>query len=363
MENKSSPRPTLRSIARAAGVSVGTVSLALRDHPQIARETRARLKALATRLGYRPDPQVAKLMSYLQQRKRRQGDGTLAYITAFAQPEVWRESETWTKYFEGARSKAESLGYRLEHFWARSPGVSEQRLSRILHARGIEGLLIAPVPGSHQRLKLEWERFSTVAFGHSLREPRLHRVMHHHLHTVALATAALRARGYQRIGLVIQPDHDECVLNFWSTGLLAFQKTSEPRHVVPVFREAIEPRALLKWFRRHRPDAIISDEFSPVRILATAGYRVPGDCAYVTLDWLERTQPFAGVDQHSRDIGAAAVKQLISAIQHDEHGIPTRPETLMIEGSWVDGDSLPARKGEAAGTAPLQPALLRSTWQ
>src|SRR5471030_1284470 len=102
--------PTLRTIAQAAGVSLATVSLALRDNPQTSRKTRARIKAVADRMGYRPDPRVAKLMSYLQQRKHRTGDGTLAFVTAFAQPEVWRESATWTNYFEGATAMAEELG-------------------------------------------------------------------------------------------------------------------------------------------------------------------------------------------------------------------------------------------------------------
>src|SRR5581483_9373017 len=205
--NSPSPAPTLRSIARAAGVSLGTVSLALRNNPQTARATRARVQAIAARLGYRPDPQVAKLMSYLQQRRRRPRAGALAYVTAFAERDVWRESSTWTSYFEGAAAQAESLGYRLEHFWLRAAGMSEQRLSRILHHRGIEGLLIAPVPRTQRRMTLEWPRFSTVAFGYSLHEPRVHRVVHNHFHTMSMATAELRARGYERIGLVIGPDH------------------------------------------------------------------------------------------------------------------------------------------------------------
>ena len=198
--NSPQDRPTLRVIARAAKVSVGTVSLALRDNPLIARETRVRIKALAMRMGYRPDPRVAKLMSYLQQNKRRNTGETLAYVTAFDQPEVWMESITWSNYFAGAQAKAADLGYRVEHFWLRAPGVTERSFSRVMHSRGIQGLLIAPVPHSHARMAIDWSRFSTVAFGYSLREPRVNRVVHHHFFTITTALTALRARGYERIG-------------------------------------------------------------------------------------------------------------------------------------------------------------------
>src|SRR5690606_27714546 len=47
---------TLADVARVAGVHPTTVSLALRDHPSIPSETRARIRAVAKELGYRRDP-------------------------------------------------------------------------------------------------------------------------------------------------------------------------------------------------------------------------------------------------------------------------------------------------------------------
>lgn len=44
--------PTIRQLAQLAGVSIGTVSLALRDDPQISAATRARIKALAEENHY-----------------------------------------------------------------------------------------------------------------------------------------------------------------------------------------------------------------------------------------------------------------------------------------------------------------------
>ncbi len=48
-------RPTLRTLAQITGLGVSTVSQALRDNPEIAEETRRRVKLAAQQAGYRPD--------------------------------------------------------------------------------------------------------------------------------------------------------------------------------------------------------------------------------------------------------------------------------------------------------------------
>lgn len=52
---------TIEDVASAAGVSVATVSRALRDLPNVAPATRARVQEVARRLRYRADPSAAAL--------------------------------------------------------------------------------------------------------------------------------------------------------------------------------------------------------------------------------------------------------------------------------------------------------------
>jgi len=54
-------RPTLTDLAAAAGVSVALASIVMRDAPGASEATRARVKAVAEDLGYRPDRR-AKLL-------------------------------------------------------------------------------------------------------------------------------------------------------------------------------------------------------------------------------------------------------------------------------------------------------------
>ncbi len=48
-------RPTLKTIARLAGLAVPTVSRALNDAPDIGEETKARVREIARQIGYRPN--------------------------------------------------------------------------------------------------------------------------------------------------------------------------------------------------------------------------------------------------------------------------------------------------------------------
>ena len=57
------PEPTMADVARAAGVSKNTISLALRGSPRVAEETRRRIAETAEAMGYRLNPTVAHLMA------------------------------------------------------------------------------------------------------------------------------------------------------------------------------------------------------------------------------------------------------------------------------------------------------------
>ena len=54
---------TLHDIALRAGVSVATVSLALRGRGEISRKRAEFIRALAVEMGYRPNPMLAALAS------------------------------------------------------------------------------------------------------------------------------------------------------------------------------------------------------------------------------------------------------------------------------------------------------------
>lgn len=58
---RTSTKPTLRTIAEITGLAVTTVSRALAGAPQIALETRKRVRAVADEIGYQPDRAALRL--------------------------------------------------------------------------------------------------------------------------------------------------------------------------------------------------------------------------------------------------------------------------------------------------------------
>lgn len=74
-------RVTLRHLAELASVSTQAVSLALRNHPSIGRSTRDRIRALALREGYAPDPHLVKLMHHLRGRKTPKATASVCALT------------------------------------------------------------------------------------------------------------------------------------------------------------------------------------------------------------------------------------------------------------------------------------------
>jgi len=123
-------RPTIKQVARKAGVSAQTVSRVINDHPDVAAETRRRIQHVIDELGYRPS---ALARSLIQQRSY-----TLGIVTAglkYIGP---------SRTLNGITTKAEQLGYalllkELPHFTVNDI----QSLIQFLLARHIDGLLWA----------------------------------------------------------------------------------------------------------------------------------------------------------------------------------------------------------------------------
>jgi LacI family transcriptional regulator len=125
---------TLQDIARRAGVSKMTVSLALRGHPHASIETRDRLRKLAREMGYRPNPLIVANMTQLRAGYRSTYAGTIAFV-GVGEPPARSTNTQNRQVFLGARRRAEALGYRLEWFSHEENVFDGRRLSEILRAR------------------------------------------------------------------------------------------------------------------------------------------------------------------------------------------------------------------------------------
>lgn len=174
-------RPTLQTIATQLGVSKMTVSRALRGEPHVKADLRAQIKRAADALGYRPDPEIAKLMTHMRRDRRQEAPRTFAFIWAERMADDRRRSSWSGQLIAGARERAETLGFQLAEFLLAEKGMSARRLSDILEARGIPGFILSPLMSrSRGHVSMHWAKFSSVVIGLGYARPAMHRVHHHH---------------------------------------------------------------------------------------------------------------------------------------------------------------------------------------
>lgn len=322
-----------------------SVSRALRGEPGVKAEVRARIVELAAELGYRPDPAVSRVMADLR-RSRRPG-----YLETIAL--VQTHLDEVGEIFDGARRQAELLGYRLELFRPHESGLGARGLSRVLHARGVRGVLLAPNSSrAHPRYWLEWSKFAVVLIGSSLVNQGLHRVQFDHYGAAVLALRKLRHAGYARIGLVINRGLHE---RAWHRQVAAYQAyvglPATDRDRLMFFVEAEEDRERFdRWLESERPDALLCDIESRHEWVRDSGVARAREIGVAAMNVFTREARVAGVRQHEDAIGREAVNVLATQLGAGQLGLRPLPHTLFVPGTWQAGDSL--RRGRGLG-APV----------
>lgn len=336
-------RPTIKDVAAEAGVHHTTVSLALRNHPSIPERTRARIRAVVEKIGYRPDPMLASLMTYRRGLAKADRQQVVAWVTNYPTRHRWRKTRMFEGLYEGAAARAEKLGFRLEEFWLREGGMSTGRAHQILSTRNITALLVAPQPEPGLKLDLPWEHYSAVALGYTLAEPRLHLAGGHQFASMIVLVQRLAALGYRRIGLALPADLDRRVHHGWLGGYLAEQAhLPAARRVAPWIFDAFSRQGLASWLKGAKPDAVITPTEGIWEALPRLGYAVPEEIGLAHPSVTAEHGRRSGIDESPRDIGAAAMDLLAGLWHHGERGVPSVPQRLLIEGRWAQGHTVRA---------------------
>lgn len=325
-------------IARRANVSQSTVSRALRNHPALPRETCERIQMMARQLGYAANPLLSAVLGSVRRRENGCFLGTLAFLTAHPDRNSWKNVATYRDFLQGAKKRASEQGFAIEAHWAADPELTGKRLSDILQARGILGVILGARGPEGSFPELQWEHFAVERIGLSQRAPRFHCVVNHQIHTVRLVAGQLADRGYKRIGLAISMWQNEAVDENWKAGFLVWQNSLPEKQCVPIHApQTLAEEPFLEWLKHAKPDAVIAVNPAVIGWLKQAGYGVPGDMGVALLDWHDNYGNVAGADQNNLLVGAVAVDQLLGQLRRNERGIPAQPLTTLIESTWHEG--------------------------
>lgn len=337
-------RPTLKDVAARTKLSVAAVSMALRDHPSLPARTIARVKKAAAALGYSPDPALSALAAHRMRVRVRRDFSVLALVANWPRRDEWLRRESAQRLIAGARERARTLGYTLQQFWPREDGMSPSRLSAVLVARGVRGVILAPFEGPHDRFELEWAEFAVVTIERPVHYGWFHHIVPNYFADMRLAWSELCARGYRRIGLVLDDGLAERAAHQWEAAH-AFEQSRSGEARVPtlVVGEAGRGAAIRAWLRQHTPDVVVSRCEGVLEAAAAEGLRVPRDLGYASLNAIDDAPGVGGILQHREVMGATAVDVLNSLLHRNHRGAHEFVQGTQIDGSWRDGRTLRRR--------------------
>lgn len=352
-EESTSPEPrvtlkavTLKDVAREVGVTIATVSLALKNHPSISEARREQIQAVATRLGYRPNAMATALAHHREQSRFHPVQAVIAFINTYPDPAELHAKPAFEDWWRGATMAAEKFGYRPEEFPVNAKQ-SLKRLERIFLTRNIRGIIIGPLPPGESGVNWEafaWNQFSVVRCGFREQSPPFHFVTSAQATNTMLAFDKMRERGYKRIGFAGYWDK----ARMFGGGFLWSQNDPSLVSRVPPFffsketPELNQQRQFEQWLKKVTPDAILTDSLAVPAMLEKGGYRVPEDIGLAATN-VRDILVDAGIDQNPEEIGRVSALTVISLIHDRDFGKPKFARQILVQGEWVDGKSLPIR--------------------
>jgi DNA-binding LacI/PurR family transcriptional regulator len=309
----SKPNPTIRDVARQAGVSHQTVSRVINGSEDVTPETRERVEMAIAALDYRPNA-IARSMARGQTR-------TLACIS----PNL--TDFTFASIIEGAEAEARRLGYFLLSSSARDAESFKSLVDELIGHRRVDGLLIMN-PYADERYQLIPENTPVVFVGARARGDNFCSVCLDDEVVAYEATRYLISCGHTRIGMVTGPMAEDCSMD----RMVGFQRALEEQSLPFVPELVIEGdwsassghAALMQLSANHDlPGALfVQNDRMAMGVLGAArdlGIPVPGQLSIIGVDDMPLTQhydpPLTTMRQDMPRIGLEAARILIRTIE------------------------------------------------
>ena len=327
----------MKDIARDLGVSLMTVSKALRHHSDISEGTRKRVLKRARELRYQPNWIARSLATHR------------TYMVGLVIPDLMHSF--FAEVAKGVASKLEPAGFQIVISDSEEDAQTEERQIAALLARNVDGLIIASAQANGRAKLFRTLRNSKVRYvlidrlfagvqahyvgcqdveigelatGHLIEQGR-RRIAH--LRGPAIPTGIGRLRGYRRAlaqhGLAALPEY---VLSAQSSDGAGYQAMRQLLRLQPL------PDGV---FCYNDPVAV-----GAIRAVLEAGLNVPDDIAIIgsgNVNYSDLLRvPLSTIDQNSSLIGQTAAELLLKCIEAKTPLVPQRifiPPRLVVRES------------------------------
>jgi len=321
-------RPSMRDVARAAGVSLSAVSLVAAGRPGVGDETRARTLAVMRQLGYAPRPRGhAEEARY-----------TLAVISERLLQPIERDV-FYAEILQGIQAEAQRQGHRvLLHLLEGGEAGVDEMIAGMREE--IDGMIL--VNGGDVTdeaiMRLVISQVPAVLVDNYVVDQPLHCVVADNVTAGYLATRHLLRLGHRRIGLLAGPHKYRSLVDRQEGYVAALME-----HEIPVDHALIAApthhaggqkgyhQMLSLLDAPEPPTAVvaISDKtaFGAMEALKERGARIPEDIALVSIDDVAEsahtTPPLTTVSVPRVEMGAEAVRRLLALLRNEGTG-PTK---------------------------------------
>lgn len=333
-------RPTIRLLAEELRLSISTVSDALKGTGRVGETTVRRVRDAARRMNYRVNPLTAAMMADIRRSRADTFRGVLA-VVEINEPERAPHGPFPRQIVAGAHERAAELGFEIAEFLLGKGGLTPQRLDSVLQSRGIRGILLLPAWNLPRLAGLDWSRYAAVYTDSLIEEPALHRVCPDHYRSMMQLLQLLYDRGYRRPGLVLDRGRDERIQLRRSAAFCAFLGSRPDVRPVPVsFVDEYRFEHFRPWFRRHRPDVVLSHDENILDWMERLGVTVPEKAGFALLNTLGQRRRCAGLELQPKQLGARAVELLVGQLFQNQVGLPTWPTSTMLDARWVEGPTV-----------------------
>ena len=326
---------TLKDIAQRSGVSVNTVSLALRDMPSVKQETKENILRIAEELGY------------FGQR----GKIEMRNIGLVSTGERLRDSYFYMSFHQHILSTAHDYNYNLMVFKGSTCDIDPDELRLKFESNSIAGIIILGDMEERIASKVAQCGIPMVATGTRYSNLRVCTIIEDNLGGAFMAIKYLYEKGYRKIGFVGNPMHSTGFMERYEGfvgAMMAFGLPVEPEHLV-MDMDAVNVYNYNQIYeslqrRNSLPEAFICDNDNVAMITTKAlfalGVRVPQDVALVGFDNTAvgkmAIPSITSVDVHCEAQAQACVKKLISFIQSGE----SSEERIVLPVSLAVGESV-----------------------
>ncbi|MGE9293929.1 MAG: LacI family DNA-binding transcriptional regulator [Puniceicoccales bacterium] len=336
---------TIRQIASHVGLHYSTVSLALRDSPKIAEETRHRVKLAAQELGYRVNPMFSALSSYRRKQRPASFQSTIAVLSDDFNRYKLPPNNPWSKNvydinqqaLECMTRRAASRGFKIDLFDVSSNGYSPSALRRILISRGIEHVILLPFQEVISILPVDLSGFAVVAIGYTVESPNFHRVAIHQFENMRRHLQVLRSKGYHKIGLQLRPSIDARTKRHWRAAYTHDAEVHKTPHALFETQWLNGDRSCWEeWYHKYKPQALICDDYF-VKEIAATGITFPSTLFLSGLT-VGGNSFLAGWDELSWHVYEESVDRVISLhrLGRGNHIASEGAPILLITGRYQD---------------------------